>query len=268
MTPERTEGQTATALLALWGNGGQIADLAVPDMAAARRIATRIRDARLAQGDRVAGRKIGFSNTRIWPVYGVDRPIWGHVWSSTWLDGTGPDPVAALVGLPEPRIEPEVVLSLCRAPDAGMDDAALLECIDAVAPGFEIVQSVFPGWKVTAPGAAAAFGLHGRLILGPWQRIGADRVGWGARLQDFGVTLCKGGVAVETGHARNVLGGPVQALRHLVQTLAQEAAPEPLRAGELVSTGTLTDAQPVAPGQAWSARFDGIALPDLALRFV
>lgn len=262
----RTEGETARMLLELWGSGRQCTDLDVPDMAAARRIAKRIRDARLAQGDRVAGRKIGFSNTRIWPVYVVDRPIWGHVWSSTRLDGTGPDPVADLTGLPEPRIEPEIVLSLCRAPEPGMDDAALLGCIDAVAVGFEIVQSVFAGWKVTAPGAAAAFGLHGRLIVGPWQPIGADRAGWGERLQDFGVTLCKGGVAVEAGHARNVLGGPVQALRHLVETLAQEAAPEPLRAGELVSTGTLTDAHPVAPEQHWSARFDGIALPDLRLR--
>jgi 2-oxo-3-hexenedioate decarboxylase len=264
MPAPRTEAETAAALLDLWGSGRQSADLAVPDMAAARRIAGRIRDARLAQGDGVAGRKIGFSNTRIWPVYGVDRPIWGHVWSSTRL--VGPDPLVDLTGLPEPRIEPEVVLSLSRAPEAGMDDAVLLGCIDAVAAGFEIVQSVYPGWKVTAPGAAAAFGLHGRLITGPWQPIAADRAGWGARLQAFGVTLCKGGVAVETGHARNVLGGPVQALRHLVQALASEADPEPLRAGELVSTGTLTDAHPVAPGQHWSARFDGIALPDLHLR--
>lgn len=267
MPAPRTEAETAAALLDLWGRGGQSADLAVPDMAAARRIAARIRDVRLAQGDRVAGRKIGFSNTRIWPVYGVDRPIWGHVWSSTRLDGTGPDPLVDLSGLPEPRIEPEIVLSLCRAPEPAMDDAALLDCIDAVAPGFEIVQSVFAGWKVTAPGAAAAFGLHGRLIVGPWQPIGADRADWGARLQDFGVTLCKGDTAVETGHARNVLGGPVQALRHLVQALAQETDPEPLRPGELVSTGTLTDAHPVAPGQVWSARFDGIALPGLRLRF-
>jgi 2-oxo-3-hexenedioate decarboxylase len=41
-----------------------------------------------------------------------------------------------------------------------------------------------------------------------------------------------------------------------------------LRAGELVSTGTLTDAHPVTQGQDWSARFDTIALPDLRLRFV
>lgn len=268
MTTDRTEDQTAATLLALWGSGGQRADLAVPDMAAARRIATRIRDARLARGDRVAGRKIGFSNTRIWPIYGVDRPIWGHVWNSTLLDGSAPDPVADLTGLPEPRIEPEIVLRLARAPDAGMDDAALLGCVDAVAAGFEIVQSVFPGWKVTAPGAAAAFGLHGRLMVGPWQPVEADRAGWRARLQDFGVTLCKGAAAVETGHARNVLGGPLQALRQLVQALATEADPEPLRAGELVSTGTLTDAHPVAPGQAWSARFDGIALAEMRLRFV
>jgi 2-oxo-3-hexenedioate decarboxylase len=47
-----------------------------------------------------------------------------------------------------------------------MDETALLACIDWVAHGFELVQSIFPGWKFSAPDAAAAFGLHGALLIG------------------------------------------------------------------------------------------------------
>ena len=43
---------------------------------------------------------------------------------------------------------------------------------------------------------------------------------------------------------------------------------QPLAAGEIVSTGTLTDAHPVSPGEAWSTEFDGLPLPGLKVRFV
>jgi 2-oxo-3-hexenedioate decarboxylase len=66
-----------------------------------------------------------------------------------------------LAGLAEPRIEPEIVFRLAVAPTLGMDERTLLESIDWVAHGFEIVLSIFPGWKFSAPDAVAAFGLHG-----------------------------------------------------------------------------------------------------------
>jgi 2-oxo-3-hexenedioate decarboxylase len=42
---------------------------------------------------------------------------------------------------------------------------------------------------------------------------------------------------------------------------------EKVRAGEIVTTGTLTEAMPLAPGQTWSARFDGIDLEPLRVHF-
>jgi hypothetical protein len=60
-----------------------------------------------------------------------------------------------------PRIESEIIFKLALAPAPGMDETALLACIDWVGHGFEIVQSIFPGWKFSAPDAVAAFGLHG-----------------------------------------------------------------------------------------------------------
>jgi 2-oxo-3-hexenedioate decarboxylase len=41
----------------------------------------------------------------------------------------------------------------------------------------------------------------------------------------------------------------------------------PLRAGEVVSTGTLTLAVPVGAGEIWATRVRGIPLDEIALRF-
>jgi 2-keto-4-pentenoate hydratase len=98
-----------------------------------------------ARGDKRLGRKIGFTNRAIWEQYNVYAPIWGYVYHSTVHDliNTASLPLA---GFAEPRIEPEVVFGLGRAPASDMDEAALLSCVDWVAHGFEIVQSIFPQW--------------------------------------------------------------------------------------------------------------------------
>ena len=267
MRDDILEDATARELLQLFGTGRQCGNFSVPDMAAAGRIADLIRATREARGERPVGRKIGFSNRAIWANYGVDRPLWNYVWDTTlhtWSDADEPIDLATFA---EPRIEPEIVFHLARAPEPGMDEAALLGCIDRVAHGFEVVQSVYPGWRFTAPDAAAAFGLHGALILGPWRDVDGGRADWLARLQDFTVILRKDGAEVEVGHAQNVLGGPLTALRNLVETIASDTPGAALGAGEVVSTGTLTDAYPVAPGEAWSTEFEGIDLSGLRVSF-
>ncbi|WP_162784742.1 2-keto-4-pentenoate hydratase [Paracoccus suum] len=267
MANETQERQTAVALLELWGTGQQRPGLPVSDMASAYRIAGYIRSLREARGDRVVGRKIGFSNTSIWPLYAVDRPIWNYVWETTVRPASEGRATLSLDPFSEPRIEPEIVFQLARTPEPGMNEAALLGCIDRVALGFEIVQSVFPGWKFSAPAATAAFGLHGALVLGPWSEIGDNGPGWADRLHDFSVTLFKNGAAVETGHARNVLGGPLTALRFLVEAVGQEGAGPQLQAGEIVTTGTLTDAHVISQGETWSADLEGLDLGGLQVAF-
>ena len=69
------------------------------------------------------------------------------------------------------------------------------------------------------------------------------------------------------GLAVNVLDGPLSALRHLVEMLARDPGNPPLSAGEIVTTGTLTRALPVAPGETWSTGLSGIALDGISVRF-
>ncbi len=173
----------------------------------------------------------------------------------------------ALAAFVEPRIEPEIVFGLARAPEPGMDARALIECVAWAAAGFEIVQSLYPGWRFAAPDTVAAFGLHGLLVVGTRVPITAvERPAWIERLERFSVALRRDGALAERGSGRNVMGtGPLAALGHLVDVLADDPSSPPLAAGEIVTTGTLTDALPVAPGQSWQARIDGLPLPDLDL---
>ncbi len=228
----------------------------------AYRITAAVRRLREARGERVVGRKIGFTNQTIWPEYGVHAPIWGYVYDATvqrLADLTGPFDLSLLV---EPRIEPEIMFSLARSPEPGMDERALLSCIEWVAHGFEIVQSVFPGWRFKAADTIAAFGLHGALFVGPPEPITRPSAeSWEERLGSFEITLLRDGVTADRGRAAHVLGGgPLSALKHLVELLAEDADNPPLTPGEIVSTGTLTRALPIAPGETWSTRLHGIPL--------
>ena len=121
-----------------------------------------------------------------------------------------------------------------------MDEKALLACIDWVAHSFEIVQSIYPGWKFSAPDTVVAFGLHGSLLIGPRHSIAADPQNWRQTLSTFEMDLKREGTVVDHGRATNVLGGPVSALRHLVDILTRDQVNPPLAAGEIITTGTLT----------------------------
>ena len=81
------------------------------------------------------------------------------------------------------------------------------------------------------------------------------------------VVLKRSGRKVDEGIGANVLDGPMQALAHLVEVLALQPNFDQLHAGEIVSTGTLTDAHPVKPGETWSTAFEGLPLPGLTVKF-
>ena len=258
----------AQNLLDAYDRGGQIApfsDRAGFDLDQGYVIAADIHGARLARGDVARGRKIGFTNRTIWPIYNVHAPVWGWVYGST-LGDIPADGVIELPHLPELRIEPEIALGFAQAPEPGMDLAALAGCIEWVAHSIELVFSVYPGWRFTAPDTAAAFSMHGALWLGEQVAagdiLGPDITG----LDDFALVLEGGGERLR-GHSSDVLGGPMQALAHLVETLAAQSA-QPLVAGEVVTTGTLTDARPITTGQRWTTQITGCALPGLSVAFV
>ncbi len=220
-----------------------------------------------ARGDKRLGRKIGFTNRTIWEQYNVYEPIWGHVYDSTVHD-LKTTASLSLARFAEPRIEPEIVFGLASPPTPDMDEKTLLSCVDWVAHGFEIVQSIFPQWQFSAADTVAANGVHGALLIGPRHERSEHNIAeWQKTLAAFEIDLLCNGRVIDHGHSENVLGGPLSALRHLVNLLSRDPINSPLGAGEIVTTGTLTGAMPVRSGETWSTALKGIGLSGIRLRF-
>jgi 2-oxo-3-hexenedioate decarboxylase len=241
------------------------------DAGAAYDVAAEILKIRRAGGEVPVGRKIGFTNSNIWPQYGVSAPIWGYVYDSTLRMAHENAGVQSLKGALEPKIEPEIVFCLRSAPKPGMSEEQLAECIDWVAHGFEIVHSVYPGWRFQVSDTIAAFGMHGVLIVGQPRQVrtitglNRDLV---HELKSFKVSLFCDGELRDSGSGTNVLGSPLLALKHMVDLLGRLPQHAPLAAGEIVTTGTLTAALDIKSGQTWHTAFTGLDLPGLRVRFV
>jgi 2-oxo-3-hexenedioate decarboxylase len=234
------------------------------DVARAYGVAARVHAVRTARGEKPVGRKIGFTNRHLWEEYGVREPIWGFVYDTTLVRAQDGHASVELGGFAEPRIEPEIVLHFQAAPPVTRDEAALLACIDWIAHGVEIVQSPFRGWKFQAADTVAVNGLHGMLVVGDPVPV-ASMPDCVQRLREFRIVLKKGDTVAAEGGGANVLDSPLLAFAHLASMLVSLPAFPPVAAGEIVTTGTLTAALAIGPGETWSTTLSGIALPGLTL---
>ena len=261
----------AEEILDAWQARRQIAPLAARmprfGLDEAYQVTAALRRIRGKRGEQPVGRKIGFTNRTIWDEYQVYAPIWGDMYATTVQETDGRATLDLSPYL-EPRIEPEIAFGLLRAPEPGTDEAALLGCIGWVAHGIEIVHSLFPAWRFAAADTVAAFALHGAYRLGPCRPVvKAPREGWLAALTRFEISLYRDGTLMDRGKAVNVLDGPLCALTHLNDLLANDRHNPPLSAGEIITTGTVTRAFPVAPGEHWHTEVHGLALPGMAIDF-
>src|SRR5580692_9741144 len=235
-------------------------------LAQAYRVAPLLRAVFEARGEIITGRKIGFTNREMWKVYGVQSPIWGYITNRTTQELASTQAIR-VKDFVEPRIEPEIMFGLKAAPLPGMSEAMLLDCTEWVALGYEVVQSIFPGWKFAAADAVAAHCVHGALLIGARHAIAPRKAEWQHELASFTVQLYCNGKLSQRGSGALVLNSPLLSLRSLIELLANDTHNPPLRAGEIISTGTLTLAMPVSAGDSWTAKVSGIPLEDIALRF-
>lgn len=210
----------------------------------------------------IVGRKIGFTNRNIWSTYGVDEPIWGPITTGSVSFFESNFLKVDLSQFCEPRIEPEVVVCLKKKPQHGSTDPEIY--LDWIAPGFEIVDSIYPNWKFSLTDAIASGGLHGCLVVGKKFNVN-DRTE--RDLIDVRVSLYRGGKLEEEGNGANVLDGPISAVRYLHSGLYKIKNQDALSAGNVITTGTMTDAKPIFSKEKWSAKFDGVVESELNLEF-
>ncbi len=233
-------------------------------------VAADIHAARCARGERPVGRKIGFTNRNIWAEYGATSPIWAHVYDTSLTYAQKGRAKISLANSASPRIEPEIAFKLSAPIAAGQrDPATILRSIEWFAPSFEIVDCHYDAWKFKSADSAADQSFHWRLVIGtPRTAAGIDTAKLAAQLRDCRLTLSCDGTVRDQGVGSNALDHPALALAFLADILARQPQFAPLAAGEVITTGTLTAALPIRPGETWTSTIDGLPVEPLTVEFV
>jgi 2-keto-4-pentenoate hydratase len=247
------------------------------DLNTAYEVEATLKQFREAGGHGAVGRKVGYANKAMWRVLKLETLVWAHMYDDTVHYS---DRNAATLTIAHPRslkIEPEIVFGL-KQPIVtegaeGVDAAAAaLASADWLAVGFEIIDCPFPEWQFQPSDFVASFGLHAALVIGERTQVRPDGI---AALVDelprFKVRMScsnssKNGDFVEEGSGRNSLKSPALCLAELSAAIVRRFPTEPLRAGEIVSSGTLTAGHPTDRGDLWTVEVEGLSLPPLTLR--
>ena len=229
-------------------------------------VEAELRRRRVAAGHRVVGVKAGYANKAVWRALKLETLAWAPMYDDTVRFASAGAAALSIRKMIAPKIEPEIVVRLATPLPAGLTDpVAVLGHVEWIALGYEIIDCPYADWKFQPADFVAAYGLHAAEIVGEPYRPAADTLeALAEQLASFRVTLSKGDTIVAEGGGKNVLRSPALCLAELASARAREGLP-PLAAGDLVSTGTLTESQPIAAGERWSAHADGLGVADVSV---
>jgi 2-keto-4-pentenoate hydratase len=236
----------------------------------------------IAAGARVVGRKIGLTNPVVQAQFGVDRPDFGVLFESmACAPGTPIDGARTL----QPKIEAEIAFVLAEDLTGAIIGPAEVAAATAyVVAALEIVDSRIAGWDIGIVDTIADNGSSGLFVLGDRrQELGrldlaecvmtlrrvasggiggiggigrADGTDGSDQAGGPGEAGGPGGEVVSTGTGASILGDPLAAVAWLATAVRDHG--RPLRAGEVVLSGSLGPMVPVAPGDAFRADISGV----------
>jgi 2-keto-4-pentenoate hydratase len=213
------------------------------------------------------GLKVGFANRAMWRALKLDTLVWAHMYDDTVRYAENDHATVSISKMYAPKIEPEIVFKLRSALPPDADAAGVLGAVEWIALGFEIIDCVYPDWKITPADFVASYGLHAGLVVGTPMRIGADQIpSLVEQLASFTVSMQKNSAVVAQGAGKNSLKSPALCLAELSSATAKAGAT--LSAGAVISSGTLTEAQLIAVDETYTAVVEGLALPPLTARIV
>lgn len=225
----------------------------------AHQVAIELHALRIGAGLRTAGWKLGYTCEAMRRQMNISQPNAAQVYSD-WIAAKSTD-IRRLV---HPRVEPEVCITMgevvrwsdLHALPTNEQTDFVQHRVESAACALEVVDSVWEDYRFTwaentADGSSAAGAIIGDAIpnlqvLGELEvRLTVDSSG----LNDSGLD---NSVSV-SGHSRDVLGNPINAVVWLVHHLDQVG--ETLLPGELVLTGGITSSVEFPLGSVARASF-------------
>ena len=215
----------------------------------AYRIQQRLNARRLAAGERIIGKKIGVTSAAVMNMLGVYQPDFGMLTDGMVYNEGEAIPAATLI---QPKAEGEIAFVLKRdLIGPGVTGADVLAATEGVMACFEIVDSRIRDWKIKIQDTVSDNASCGVFVLGD-RLVDARDVD----LNTCGMILEKNGEIVATGAGAAALGAPVNAVAWLANTLGRLGIP--LKAGEVILSGSLAIMVPVKAGDSLRVTIGGI----------
>ncbi|THF60365.1 2-oxopent-4-enoate hydratase [Pseudothauera rhizosphaerae] len=253
--------EAAEALYLAWQSGNtrlplteQYPHISISD---AYRIQQAFIGRRTAGGERVIGKKIGVTSRAVMDLLGVDQPDFGQLTDAMVFNSGDPIPVSSLI---QPKAEGEIAFVLKRdLIGPGVTVAEVLAATEGVMACFEIVDSRVRDWKIRIQDTVADNASCGLFVLGD-RLVPVSEVDLGL----CGMVLEKNGEIVATGAGAATMGSPAVAVAWLANTLGRLGIP--LKAGEVILSGSLATMVPVKAGDNLRVAIGGIG--GCSVRFV
>jgi 2-oxopent-4-enoate/cis-2-oxohex-4-enoate hydratase len=225
----------------------RVPDLGIDD---AYKISLGFLDLRLADGERVVGKKIGVTSAAVQDMLNVRQPDFGFLTDAMQVaDGST---VEIAQGLIQPRAEAEigfVLKSDIRGPGVGRQQ--VLDATDYIAPCFEIVDSRIADWKIKIGDTVADNASCGVFVLGQARADPRD-----FDLAALKVMVRKNGAPLSEGLGAAVQGSPLEAVAWLANTLGPYGVT--LSAGDIILSGSLVPLEPARPGDLFEMELEGV----------
>jgi 2-oxo-3-hexenedioate decarboxylase len=208
-------------------------------------------DLRLARGAEVTGAKLGFTSAAKAKQMGVSDVILGVLLSDSEVETGG---TLDTDGLIHPRVEAEIAFRLhC---DLTISDDPR-DCVDAVAPALEVIDSRYQNFRFTVEDVVADNTSAAHYAIGPWTTVGDLTVD----LATARVELVVNAEIAALGVGADILGDPWSALEAAARlaTLRGHRIP----AGSVILAGAATEAVPLPHSGTVTARVDGLGKASL-----
>jgi 2-keto-4-pentenoate hydratase len=203
----------------------------------------------LDEGALPIGWKLGLGTAAAMEQHGTSAPLVGFLTDRGAL-AAGSD--VAIGDWGKPTAEPEIAVHVARDVPADGERDAVAAAIAGIGVAIELVDLAAGELEDILAGNI----FHRHVVLGP--------AATGVALGDLRGAVVLGDEGQYVGDPLALVGDPVVALAHLASHLA--AFGETVRAGDVLITGSIVPALPIAPGQRLEYRLE--PLGELALRFV
>lgn len=224
-------------------------DYGVTSLEDAYAVAAINNQARVNNGGRIIGKKVGLTSLSVQKQLGVDQPDFGMLFQDMqYLDGDS-IPMARLM---QPKIEAEVAFVVGKDLNGPVPSySEFLASLSYALPALEIVDSAIADWKITLADTVADNASCGLFVLGN-QPTPIGQVS----LADVGLQLDKNGQTESVGSGSACLGHPLRAAYWLACTMAERG--EGLKAGEIILSGALGPMVSVQAGDSIHARIGSL----------